>query len=232
MKIILSPSKTQSPHSMKNYQTRELLFPKEHKKILAALRKLKKSEVQSIMKLSKDLLNQTYSNIKNYNTLQEFQAFDAFTGLVFFNMKRDTYTKEEHTYIDNHIRILDAFYGILEPGTMIKPYRLDMKMSIGFSLYKHWSVTPYFNDEVIINLASSEFSKMIDSPNMISISFLQQKGDSFVNQATYSKQARGLFADFMIQNKVTDIEELYTFNKDGYSYNKELSTKQELVFTR
>ena len=217
---------------MKHYTEKDPLFPKEHKKILAALRKLKKSEIQKIMKLSKDLLDQTYSNIKNYNSLEEFQAFDAFTGLVFFNMERDSYQEQEHKYIENHIRILDAFYGVLEPGTMIKPYRLDMKMSIGLRLYKHWKITPYFGDETIINLASSEFSKMVDSPNMITISFLQQKGNKYVNQATYSKQARGLFVDFMIQNKVTNPEELYVFDKDGYHFNLKLSSNTEFVFTR
>lgn len=232
MKIILSPSKTQKPHTNTFYSSRDILFPSEHKKVLAALRKLKKTDIQTKMKLSKDLLEQTYANIKNYNTLEQFQAFDAFTGLVFFNMDRDSYKEEEHLYIEQNIRILDAFYGILEPGTLIKPYRLDMKMPIGLNLYTHWNVTPYFGDEIIINLASNEFSKMIQSENMITISFLQNKEGRFINQATYSKMARGKFADFMIKNKITEIDALFTFKVDGYTYNPELSSKKGIVFTR
>lgn len=232
MKIILSPSKTQKAHSLTNYDSKELLFPKEHKKILAALRKLKKSDIKIKMKLSQELLDNTYSNIKNYNSLDSFQAYDAFTGLVFFNMNRDLYQKSEHQYIEEHIRILDAFYGVLEPGTMIKPYRLDMKMPIGFNLYKHWNITPYFDDEIIINLASAEFSKMIASDKLITITFLQEKSGAFISQATYSKMARGQFTDFMIQNKVTSVSELYNFKNDGYNFNKELSDDSNIVFTR
>jgi len=232
MKIILSPSKTQKPHNMFNYESKDLLFPSKQKKIIAALRKLTKSDIKVRMKLSKDLLDQTFSNIKNFNSLEQFQAFDAFTGLVFFNMSRDTYQTEEYKYIEKHIRILDAFYGLLEPGTMIKPYRLDMKMDIGLSLYKHWDISPYFKDEVIINLASAEFSKMLQSDKMITIAFLQNKDGTFLNQATYSKMARGKFADFMILQKVTTIEELYSFNHDGYIYNPDLSNKKTIVFTR
>ena len=232
MKIILSPSKTQSPHKKKNYSSKDLLFPREHKKVLATLRKLRKTDIKSKMKLSKELLESTYSNIKNYNTLEEFQAFDAFTGLVFFNMDRDSYSIPEHEFIEKHIRILDAFYGLLEPGTMIKPYRLDMKMPIGMNLYKHWDITPYFKDEIIINIASSEFSKMIVSINMVTICFLQNKDGKYVNQATYSKQARGKFADYMIKNKVEEISDLYRFNEDGYTYNNELSNDNTITFTR
>lgn len=232
MKIILSPSKTQSPHEMRHYTDKELLFPKEHKKVLAAVRKLKKTELKTKWKLSKDLVESTYSTIKNYNTLNTFQAFDAFTGLVFFNMDRESYTKEEHDYIETHVRILDAFYGVLEPGTLIKPYRLDMKVPIGLNLYKHWNITSYFKEEVIINLASTEFSKMITSPTMLTISFLQNKDGKFVNQATYSKMARGKFADYMIKNKLTQIDDLKSFDLDGYSFNQDLSDNSTLVFTR
>jgi cytoplasmic iron level regulating protein YaaA (DUF328/UPF0246 family) len=232
MKIILSPSKTQKPHRMTHYSEKELLFESKHKKILAALRKLSKSDLQRIMKLSDDLLNQTYTNIKNYNSLESFQAFDAFTGLVFLNMSRDRYQPEEYKYIEKHLRILDAFYGILEPGTLIKPYRLDMKMDIGLPLYKHWDITDYFKDEIIINLASTEFSKMIQSDTMVTISFLQNKEGKYVNQATYSKMARGKFVNFMVENKVTTIEELFSFNQEGYIYNPKLSDNKTVVFTR
>lgn len=232
MKIILSPSKTQKPHQKNHYESKELLFPSKHKKVLAALRKLQKADIKLRMKLSKDLLDQTFSNIKNYNSLEQFQAFDAFTGLVFFNMNRDLYQIEEYKYIEEHVRILDACYGILQPGTLIKPYRLDMKMDIGLSLYKHWDINPYFKDDIIINLASNEFSKMIQSNKMISIAFLQNKEGKFINQATYSKMARGKFADFMILNKVTTIKELFSFNQDGYIFNPELSDEKTLVFTR
>jgi cytoplasmic iron level regulating protein YaaA (DUF328/UPF0246 family) len=232
MKIILSPSKTQKPHTNTFYTSKDILFPTEHKKVLAALRKLTKSDIQNKMKLSKDLLVQTYSNIKNYNILDQFQAFDAFTGLVFFNMDRNSYQKEEHQYIEQNVRILDAFYGVLEPGTLIKPYRLDMKMPIGLNLYHHWNVSPYFKDEVIINLASNEFSKMLPAEHMITVSFLQNKDGRFVNQATYSKMARGKFADFMIKNKITQIDDLFSFQVDGYTYNQELSTNTIIVFTR
>ena len=231
MKIIISPSKTQSPNYEKKFEDKELLFPKKHKKVLAMLRKHTKASLRNGMKIKDDLLHNTYKNIKNYNKLEEFQAFYGFTGLVFFNMDRNSYSVEDLKYIEENVRILDAFYGVLEPGTLIKPYRLDMKMQLGINLYKHWDISEYFKDELIINLASDEFSKMIDK-DMITVSFFQDKTGKHVNQPTYAKMARGRFVDFMVKNKITSVEEVKTFNLDGYCLNEDLSSVSNLIFTR
>jgi hypothetical protein len=46
------------------------------------------------------------------------------------------------------------------------------------------------------------------------------------------KKARGLMARWIIQNKVTDFEELINFDIDGYRYSKAESTISEPVFLR
>jgi cytoplasmic iron level regulating protein YaaA (DUF328/UPF0246 family) len=49
---------------------------------------------------------------------------------------------------------------------------------------------------------------------------------------TYAKHARGLMTRFIIRNKLTTIDELKAFDKQGYVYNPSLSTEKDLVFTR
>lgn len=231
MKIIVSPSKTQKPDYKKRFEDKDLLFPKEHKKLLALMRKQTKQSLASVMKIKGDLLNITYHNIKNYKSNKAFQAFYSFDGLVFKNLDKTSYKEEELAYIEEYVSILDAYYGILEPATLIKPYRCDMKMNFGINLYKHWDISSYYENELIINLASDEFSKMIKEP-MITISFLQYKEGIYKNQATYSKMARGKMLDFCIKNKIKTIESIKRFNLDNYSFNQELSSENLIVFTR
>ena len=195
MKIIITPSKTQTLKKSSFLQDRELLYPKKHKKILAALRKLNKTDLSKAYNVKGDLLESTYKSIKNYSKNDTYHAFVSFDGLVFKNLETESYKAEEYIYLEKHLRILDAFYGVLEPGTLIKPYRLDMKTKIGFNLYHHWDINSYFKNDIIVNLASDEFSKLLDVP-LITISFLQNKNGVFINQPTYSKQARGVFLDF------------------------------------
>lgn len=231
MKIIISPSKTKHMQSSQYLTNRELLYPTKTKNLVAKLRKLKMNEIARIMNIKGDLLTHVYHVIKDYHKAEAFQAFPSFSGLVFKNLATDSYGIEEFNYIEKNLVILDALYGILEPGTLIKDYRLDMKTHLDVNLYEYWKVSNYFKNDVVINLASSEYSKMVKK-EMISISFLQNKDGKFVNQATYSKMARGKFLDFMIQNKIENIEILKQFNDENYTFNETLSSDFEFVFTR
>ena len=67
---------------------------------------------------------------------------------------------------------------------------------------------------------------------MINISFLQFKNDKYINQATYSKQARGILLNYIIQNKIESIDKIKEFDLDNYRYNTELSDANNIVFTR
>lgn len=232
MFIIISPSKTQKPNKTNYLEDKEMLYPIKHKKVLAALRKLKKNEIAAKMKLSKELLNQTYFNIKNYASLPESHAFESFDGFVFKGLRKDSYREQEYDYIADNVRILDAFYGILEPGTLIKPYRLDLLTNIGLNLYNHWNIDSYFKGETIINLASNEFSNMLHNQHMITIHFREYKDGSYKNLATYSKQARGVLLNYLILNKITDIEAIKSFHQEGYSFNQDLSDDANIVFSR
>jgi len=232
MKIIISPSKTQKPKKSSYLTNQEIIYPTKHKEILALLQKFSEKELSNIMKIEDTLLKNTYNNIQNYANLATFHAFESFNGLVFKGLQKELYHSYEYNYIESHLVILDAFYGILKPGSLMKSYRLDMKMKIGINLYTFWDIDDYFNDELIINLASNEFSKMIHHENIINISFLQYKNGSYVNQATYSKQARGQFLNYIIINHLSDPDKMKKFDKAKYSFNSELSDDNNLVFTR
>ena len=106
-----------------------------------------------------------------------------------------------------------------------------MKAKIGLNLYKHWDIDDYFKEELIINLASTEFSKMI-TKKMINIHFLQFKNNKYINQATYSKMARGKLLNYLIMNKIDEIETIKLFDFDGYLFDPRLSDESNLTFTR
>jgi len=232
MKIIISPSKTQNPSKSNYLSDKEIAYLSKHKRILSILKKLNKTEIKKIMKIDKKLLDDTYDNLKNFATLDTYHAFESFNGLVYKGLQKELYHTKEYEYIESHLIILDAFYGILEPGSLIKKYRLDMKMNIGVNLYSFWDINKYFKDELIINLASNEFSKMIKSQKLLNIGFNQYKNNSYVNQATYSKQARGRFLNYLIINQITSIENMKKFKDFNYTFNSQLSDEFNFIFTR
>jgi len=231
LKIILSPSKT-AEYQLSPYLTgTKILYPKQTKKLVATIRKLSQKDLGKALNIKGDILKQTHLYYQQFHLSQRFHAFVSFNGLVFKQLEKDLYKEQEYSYINTHLVILDALYGILEPSTLITPYRLDMKAKLGFSLYNYWEIDDYFNEEPILNLASNEFSEMIHKP-VITVQFLQKKKDTYIQQATYSKMARGSLLNYLIRNQIQNIEEVKGFKEDGYIYNSERSTEDTIVFTR
>jgi cytoplasmic iron level regulating protein YaaA (DUF328/UPF0246 family) len=48
----------------------------------------------------------------------------------------------------------------------------------------------------------------------------------------FAKRARGLMSRFIIQNKISDPEEIKAFDLEGYYFNNGLSKGDNWIFTR
>lgn len=119
------------------------------------------------MKIKGELLEETYSNIINYDSRSDVKAINLYNGVAFKKLEIEQYTSKELEYLNNSLIILSAMYGALNPFDNIKKYRLDMTMKISEnSLYSFWSekVTVYINEllsqdseKILLNLASNEY---------------------------------------------------------------------------
>lgn len=235
MKIIVSPAKTQQNTLCLDRGFNEGVFKEKSQSLLELLHKFDKGQIGHIMGIKGDLLEATYKRIQGYEFKESTHGICLYTGLVFKGLEELTYTEDQLSYLDQHVRILSAFYGVVHPFDEVKPYRLDMKMKVmEDTLYNYWQplVTDYFKDETIINLASKEFSKMVNLP-MMTIEFKEEKENATYKMVgTYAKQARGKILSWMICNNIQTIEEIKKFNLMGYTFNNEASTEKTLLFTR
>jgi cytoplasmic iron level regulating protein YaaA (DUF328/UPF0246 family) len=91
-------------------------------------------------------------------------------------------------------------------------------------------------NEVILNLASKEYSKVIHWKsifnNVITPVFKEIKGDTYKVVMMHAKHARGAMARYILEKEITDVEKLKQYDVDGYMFNELLSTENEWVFTR
>ena len=99
---------------------------------------------------------------------------------------------------------MSGFYGLLRPMDGIVPYRLEMQAKIHMSGYKNlydfWKDGIYReltkDTQVILNLASKEYSKCIESylgekDRFITCIFAEEVSGKCVQKATMAKMARG-----------------------------------------
>jgi hypothetical protein len=252
MKIIISPAKSldfesKVPTSL-HTQPR---FLEQSEKLHKKLKTLSKSKLSELMKISDDLAALNYDRNQTWETPftveNSKQAIYAFTGEVFRGIDVNSLDDKKLPILQERLRILSGLYGLLKPLDLIQPYRLEMgtRLQVGKTenLYKFWddSVAEALNseleeDELLINLASSEYFKVLPKKvlkvPMITPVFKDFKNGEYKIVMTYAKKARGLMVRFIIDNNVKTIEELKGFNVDKYRFSEEMSAGNELVFTR
>ena len=245
MKIIFSPSKEMREENIfedKEIEFTESKFKDKTNILINTLKEKSISEIENIMKLKGELLNDTYKNIQDYENLKYIPAISLYYGVSFKELELEDYSEKSLKYLQNNLLILSAFYGISLPFDLIKKHRLDMTISIiDKGLYNFWKkdINEYISnilgsDEVLLNLASSEFSKLIDNKKipMINLDFKEEKDGTYKSISTYSKKARGQFLNYLIKNQVSNIENIKKMELNGYSLNEELSDKKNFIFTR
>ena len=245
MKIIFSPSKEMREENIFENKKIEFTEPKFKDKtnlLIGILKEKSLSEIENIMKLKGELLNKTYKDIQDYDKLKFIPAILMYYGVSFKELKLEDYSEKSLEYLKNNLLILSALYGILLTFDLVKKYRLDMTMSIiDKGLYNFWKkdINDYISnilskDEVLLNLASGEFSKLIDNKkiSMINIDFKEEKDGAYKSVSTYSKKARGQFLNYLIKNQIANLEDIKKIKLDGYSLNKDLSDEKNLIFTR
>ncbi|MEH1740582.1 YaaA family protein [Fusobacterium varium] len=246
MKIIFSPSKEMRDNEILSLPSSPVFFKEKNFELLKKLQSFSKEEIAEIMKIKGKLLEETFENIKNFDSLKVVSALSLYNGVSFKNLELEKYSKNNIEYANNTLLILSAFYGVLRPSDSVRKYRLDMTMKIdSTSLYSFWNriVTDYIinllqkdSDKVLINLASGEYSKMIERKNfpykIIDIDFKENKNGKFQSVSSFAKQGRGSMLNYLIKNKIDDAEKIKEFSELGYSLNIELSDNNKFIFTR
>jgi cytoplasmic iron level regulating protein YaaA (DUF328/UPF0246 family) len=218
------------------------------------LRMKQKTDLMKLMKISDKIAELNYQrNIDfktDHNIGNSYPAAKIFDGEVYQGLDFDNLNHQEQNYAQSHLRILSGFYGILKPFDLVQPYRLEMGTKLanskGKNLYDFWQqeVTEKLNQElakqnqdIIINLASNEYSKVINKKllncKFVTINFKDNINDKLKTIMMYAKHARGAMANAIIKNKIDNIELLKQLDINNYRYSKDHSSNDlELVYIR
>ncbi|CAM1348838.1 peroxide stress protein YaaA [Tenacibaculum crassostreae] len=252
MKIIISPAKSLD---FETKATTELYtkprFLEKSEKLNKKLKTLSRKKIGELMKISDDLASLNYDRNQQWQppfTLDNAkQAVFSFTGEVYRGIDVNSLSQDKIPTLQDKLRILSGLYGLLKPLDLIQPYRLEMgtKLKVGRTenLYKFWDTTladslndELADDELLINLASSEYFKALPKKTlkvpMITPVFKDFKNGQYKTIMTFAKKARGLMVRYIIDNNVETLDQLKSFDVEGYGFSQEMSTETELVFTR
>ena len=254
MIIVLSPAKTLDYEFESNHEHCVPAFLSQSSKLISNLKTKEPKDIASLMGLSDKLATLNFDRYQSWSPAKKVSADSkpsmlVFKGDVYQGLQAEDLNNSQMKFAQKHIRILSGLYGILRPLDLMKPYRLEMgtklETSEGKNLYEFWGDKVQKNvlnelkdqkSDLLINLASKEYftvlGKLPEDINVVTPTFKDYKNGNYKIISFYAKKARGLMAKWIIQNKVTNFEDLSGFDVDGYKYSKAESTATVPVFLR
>lgn len=244
MRLIISPAK-------KMNETPDILEFKGYPEFLEdtdILRRhisaLSYDEAKALWKCNDSIAEQNFERFHHMDLKRNLTpALIAYEGIQYQYMAPSVMDDDGIAYVQEHLRILSGFYGLLKPLDGVVPYRLEMQAKLQIedhkNLYAFWGArlaeTLFEESSVIINLASKEYSKCISAYLKPEITFItcifgEYVGEKLVEKGTYAKMARGEMVRFLAELKASTPEDVKKFDWMGYQFSETLSDEKTYVF--
>ena len=213
MKIIISPAKKMKVNT-DTLEVRALpVYLHEAEYLQKHLSERSYEELKSLWKCNDQIAQINYERLQKMNLrMQLTPALLSYEGIQYQYMAPAVLEDGQWEYVQEHVCILSGLYGVVRPLDGVTPYRLEMQTKVSLpnvkNLYEYWGDKIYrevsADTEVIVNLASKEYSKM----------------------------ARGEMVRFLAEHKAEKLEEMKRFCRLGYRYSEKESTKDRYVFLK
>ena len=215
----------------------------ESQAVLDELTTYSAQKLEDFYKISAEKAQEEYDHIQalENGTARNYPALQLFDGLMYRNIKRENLTKKEQAYLEKHLMITSALYGVIPAFAPIAPHRLDFLMKLkvaGKSLKNHWQAAyeeAVVGEEVIISLLSSEFETVFPKEvreKMVTFKFMEERDGKLKIHSTISKKSRGAFLTALMEGQITSVEEIKKLSFAGFNYREDLSTNKELAFVK
>ena len=246
MRIILSPAKKMNEETDILAPQGLPVFMDHTEEIMRWMQALSYEEAKKLWGCNDSIARQNYERFQQMDLYQRLTpAILSYEGIAYQYMAPSVFANGEFSYVQEHLRILSAFYGVVKPMDGVTPYRLEMQAKARIAgtkdLYAYWGDRIYREvldySHLIVNLASKEYSKCVekyltDEERYITCVFGEISGEKIVQKGVYAKMARGEMVRYMAEHNVQQPEEMKGFDRLGYAFREDLSGEREYVFIK
>ncbi len=246
MKIIISPAKKMRVDNDTFVPLSKPAFLDKTLKIKDTLIKMNLPALQKLWECNDEIAELNFKRLQTMNLERNLTpAVFAYDGLQYQHIAPNVLDEGALAYLQNNLRVLSGFYGMLRAFDGVVPYRLEMQARLacdGYkNLYAFWNSLLYDeltkDDREVLNLASKEYSKAVEPFVNSEVRFVACVFGTYVNgklkvKATEAKMARGEMVRLCAENNVQSVDEVKAYNVRGYVFNEELSGENEFVFVK
>ena len=250
MRILLSPAKKMRVDTDSLAPLGLPVYLEQARELMHAVQSLSLAEAKALWKCNDQLAELNYERFAHMDLERQLTpAVLAYEGLAYQYMAPGVMTEGMLSYLQEHLRILSGFYGVLRPFDGVVPYRLEMQAKLSGTrqmfdlqekdLYAYWGDLLYQGtrdaDGVFINLASKEYAKAVEkyiapADYFITVEFCEQVDGKLKQTGTFAKMARGKMVRFLAEYQVEDPVQMRDFTGMGYRFDEDESDENTYVF--
>lgn len=252
MLVVISPAK-RLDWNARNVEMTAPVMQDDAVRLARTAKNLTLGDLQKLMSLSPDLARLNRDRFQTFQAEPDVDAVRpaafAFAGDTYQGLEAATLDEDELRWAQDHLRILSGLYGVLRPLDAIQPYRLEMgsrlKTRRGGNLYDYWgddlskalnAQAEAIGTDALINCASQEYFGAV-APKALKLRvitpvFMELKDGKAKIVSFFAKKARGAMARYVVQNRLTDANDIKGFDTGGYAYQDDMSEGDRWVFLR
>ena len=246
MRIIIAPAKKMNVDT-DSFAVQALPhFLADAERLREALQAMSDRELQALWKCNDAIARLNVERLRDMDLRRNLTpAILAYEGIQYRYMAPGVMEAGQLEYLQEHLRILSGFYGLLRPFDGVVPYRLEMQAKLAVDgcrdLYQFWGSRPArqlaSETDVVLNLASKEYSKAVEAylpktVRFVTCAFGELKDGRVVEKGTKCKMARGQMVRWLAENNITAAADIQAFDQLGYRFQTELSTEDHQVFLK
>lgn len=244
MKAIISPAKKMvvDPDSLPCETTP--VFLEQAQQIAKMIQNMPYEALKKLWKCNDTIAQQNFERFQTMNFHRGLTpAILAYDGIQYRHIAPHVFSDAELTYLQQHLRILSGFYGLLRPFDGVVPYRLEMQAKLSVNgckdLYEFWgnriAEELVSETDCIINLASKEYSVCVskylpENVSFITCIFAEEIGGKLIEKGTKCKMARGEMVRYLAEQQITHPRELKFFQGLNFAYSDAHSDENTYVF--
>lgn len=245
MRIILSPAKKMKEDD--GLPWRDLPpFLEKTGRLLETLRAMPYDRLKRLWRCNDSIAEENLRRLERMDLRRGLTpAILSYEGIQYRYMAPDVFTDREFEYLQERLRILSGFYGLLRPFDGVRPYRLEMQAKLAVDgakdLYGFWgadlAAALAEDADWVLDLASKEYSVAVErhlpaSVPLVRCVFGEEREGRVVEKGTLCKMARGEMVRFMAETDAARPEDLQAFDRLGYRFSPRHSGENTLVFLR
>ena len=228
--------------------------------LAAEMARMEIDELARQLHCSAKIAAENWVRYRDFAIATAMPAMMAYNGQAYKHLRAAELSAGAVDYAQRHLWITCFLYGLLRPLDAVVPYRMECDARLDVTddkpVHNYWrtvakdagglSTTDVLirsvkaDDGTLLHLSTEEYQHLFhwqqvcSEVNVVQPLFYVRSGGKLKVQAVWAKTCRGAMLRYILENRISDVEELQAFSYEGFtfSHSEKRTNILNLIFVR